>query len=192
MMNRKLNNQLSYNRLYEKKINVNDLCFITKFIKNNRQINLKANKLLLNFSFKEINFNKKRVAPFLLILEILSNQRNTAMKSKKNIIYLNIKKNTFVGCKVTLRENNIYEFLDTMLLYLPQLENIDLIKQQELNKNKFNNFSFWLNQLFKFYQLKNLQQDFVQRLKVIVVFNSWLSEEKSFFFTSNNIPILFK
>jgi ribosomal protein L5 len=64
------------------------------------------------------------------------------MKSKKNIIYLNIKKNTFVGCKVTLRENNIYEFLDTMLLYLPQLENIDLIKQQELNKNKFNNFSF--------------------------------------------------
>lgn len=141
-MNLNLNNQLSYNRLYEKKIDVNDLCFITKFIKNNRQINLKANKFLLNFSFKEINFNKKRVAPFLLILEILSNQRNTAMKSKKNIIYLNIKKNTFVGCKVTLRENNIYEFLDTMLLYLPQLENIDLIKQQELNKNKFNNFSF--------------------------------------------------
>jgi ribosomal protein L5 len=141
-MNLNLNNQLSYNRLYEKKIDVNDLCFITKFIKNNRQVNLKANKFLLNFSFKEINFNKKRVAPFLLILEILSNQRNTAMKSKKNIIYLNIKKNTFVGCKVTLRENNIYEFLDTMLLYLPQLENIDLIKQQELNKNKFNNFSF--------------------------------------------------
>lgn len=141
-MNLNLNNQLSYNRLYEKKIDVNDLCFITKFIKNNRQINLKANKFLLNFSFKEINFNKKRVAPFLLILEILSNQRNTAMKSKKNIIYLNIKKNTFVGCKVTLRENHIYEFLDTMLLYLPQLENIDLIKQQELNKNKFNNFSF--------------------------------------------------
>lgn len=191
-MNLNLNNQLSYNRLYEKKIDVNDLCFITKFIKNNRQVNLKANKFLLNFSFKEINFNKKRVAPFLLILEILSNQRNTAMKSKKNIIYLNIKKNTFVGCKVTLRENNIYEFLDTMLLYLPQLENIDLIKQQELNKNKFNNFSFWLNQLFKFYQLKNLQQDFVQRLKVVVVFNSWLSEEKSFFFTSNNIPILSK
>lgn len=191
-MNLNLNNQLSYNRLYEKKIDVNDLCFITKFIKNNRQINLKANKFLLNFSFKEINFNKKRVAPFLLILEILSNQRNTAMKSKKNIIYLNIKKNTFVGCKVTLRENHIYEFLDTMLLYLPQLENIDLIKQQELNKNKFNNFSFWLNQLFKFYQLKNLQQDFVQRLKVVVVFNSWLSEEKSFFFTSNNIPILSK
>lgn len=191
-MNLNLNNQLSYNRLYEKKIDVNDLCFITKFIKNNRQVNLKANKFLLNFSFKEINFNKKRVAPFLLILEILSNQRNTAMKSKKNIIYLNIKKNTFVGCKVTLRENNIYEFLDTMLLYLPQLENIDLIKQQELNKNKFNNFSFWLNQLFKFYQLKNLQQDFVQRLKVVVVFNSWLSEEKSFFFTSNNIPIFSK
>lgn len=189
MANNQQIKQTFYKRFYEKKIDVNDLCFITKFIKNTRHFDVRASKILLNFSFKEINFNKKRVAPFLLIIEILSNQRNVTVKSKKNIIYLNIKKNTFVGCKVTLRKNNIYDFLDTISLYLPQLETNSIVHYNDLKKNKFNNFAFWLHQLFKFYQVKNLQQEFVQFLRVIVIFNSWFFEEKSFFFSSNNIPI---
>lgn len=131
-----------YNRLHEKKIDVNDLCFITKFLKQKNNSKFNAYCVILNFGFKSIDFNKKKMAPFLFILEILSNQRNYATRAKKNVIHLGIKRNTFVGCKVTLRGNNFYNFLDTLILYSPQIEKADFIKKKDLKKNKLNNFSF--------------------------------------------------
>lgn len=135
-------NQIFYNRFHEKKIDVSDLCFITKFLKTEKEELAKINKIILNFSFKTIAFNKKRIAMFLFILELLANRQNTAVKAKKQIIYLNIKRNTFVGCKVTLRRKDCYEFLDTLILYLPRLEKSNFFKKTDIEKNKFNNFSF--------------------------------------------------
>jgi ribosomal protein L5 len=40
---------------------------------------------ILNFSFKEIQFNKKRVLPFFLALELLTNQKCVATISTKDI-----------------------------------------------------------------------------------------------------------
>lgn len=183
------NTYISYNRFHEKKIDVNDLCFITKFMKFQHNKVAQINKIILNFSFKTIAFNKKRIALFLFILELLANRPNTTVKAKKHIIYLNIKKNSFVGCKITLRQKDCYDFIDTLILYLPRIEKTNLIKNHDVEKNKFNNFSFWLTQLFKFYSLQNLQNDFVQNLHITFVFNSWFKEEKVFLLTSNNLYV---
>jgi len=40
---------------------------------------------ILNFSFKEIQFNKKRVLPFFLAIELLTNQKCVATTSTKDI-----------------------------------------------------------------------------------------------------------
>jgi large subunit ribosomal protein L5 len=141
-MNKKLLNYY-YIRLYEKKNNVNDLLFLTKFMKFNNQIikQNKINKILVNISFIIINFNKKRMAPFLLIIEILTSQRNFPIRSFKNILYLGIKKNNFVGCKITLRNKNLYEFLDNLILFFPQLNINSIILKKNLKQNKYNFFN---------------------------------------------------
>jgi ribosomal protein L5 len=41
--------------------------------------------IILNFSFKDISFNKKKVLPFFLALELLSNQKCIATTSSKDI-----------------------------------------------------------------------------------------------------------
>jgi ribosomal protein L5 len=58
---------------------------------------------ILNFSFKEIQFNKKRVLPFFLALELLSNQKCVATVSSKDIFNWKLRRGMLTGCKVTLR-----------------------------------------------------------------------------------------
>lgn len=59
---------------------------ITLFPYNN--IHNKGNifRLILNFSFREIDFNKKKALPFFLAMELLTNQKCVATLSSKNIL----------------------------------------------------------------------------------------------------------
>ena len=43
-------------------------------------------KIILNFSFRDINFNKKKVLPFFFSLELLSNQKPLATVASNNIL----------------------------------------------------------------------------------------------------------
>ena len=54
--------------------------YITKLSSGN------LNKLVLNFSFRDIHFNKKQALPFFLALELLTKQKCIATVSSKNIL----------------------------------------------------------------------------------------------------------
>ena len=43
-------------------------------------------KAVLNFSFRDIDFNKKRALPFFFAMEILTNQKCVATLSSKNVL----------------------------------------------------------------------------------------------------------
>lgn len=44
------------------------------------------NRVVLNFSFRNINFNKKQALPFFLALELLTKQKCVATLSSKNVL----------------------------------------------------------------------------------------------------------
>lgn len=46
----------------------------------------KLNNVTLNLSFKEIDFDKKKVLPFFLALELMTGQKCVATLSSKNLI----------------------------------------------------------------------------------------------------------
>ncbi len=43
-------------------------------------------KLILNFSLKDVAFNKKKALPFFIAMELLTNQKCVATISSKNVI----------------------------------------------------------------------------------------------------------
>ena len=124
------------NRIIEKKINIIDLIHITKFcIINNKEILNNCNKIVLNFSFKEIDFNKKRAIPFFIILEMIALQTVYGKRSNKIVLMLDIKKNSFVGCKVTLRRENLYLFIDNFVNYITRIQNVNYNVKNLLDNN---------------------------------------------------------
>lgn len=124
------------NRIVEKKLNIVDLIHITKFcIINDKELFNNCDKIVLNFSFKEIDFNKKRAIPFFVILEMITSQTAYGSRSNKIILMLDIKKNSFVGCKVTLRHEKLYLFIDNFINYITRIQNINLNVENILNNN---------------------------------------------------------
>jgi len=70
----------------------------------------KITKICLNIGFKNANIEKKKLINILVLLKLITNQKPIATQSKKNNIFLKIKKNSIIGCKVTLRKKNILFF----------------------------------------------------------------------------------
>ncbi len=172
----------------------NELFFITKFSKLNSSFKTDFSKIVLNFSFKSIGFNRKKVITFFLLMELITNQKCCVTKSRKNVLVLKLRQGSVAGCKVTLRKKNLYNFLDTLTLALPRTDNFIGFNYEKLRKNKNSNaFSVILTDLFMFYPSETRLNSNVKKLDLTFVFNTKLFEEKIFALNSNFIPIkLFK
>ncbi len=59
---------------------------ITLFPYINLHSQTKYFRTILNFSFKDLDFNKKKVLPFFLAMELLTNQKCVATLSSKNVL----------------------------------------------------------------------------------------------------------
>ena len=109
----------------------------------------KITKICLNIGFKKSNLEKKKLINIILLLKLITNQKPLITKSKKNNIFLKIKKNSIIGCKITLRKNNIYFFLEKVLIFI--LPNLNSLKFNVKNKNIFN---FNIKNILDFFELK--------------------------------------
>jgi len=109
----------------------------------------KITKICLNIGFKNANIEKKKLINIIILLKLITNQKPIVTKSKKNNIFLKIKKNSIIGCKVTLRKKNIYIFLEKLLIFI--LPNINKINFNLKNKNILN---FKIKNVLNFFELK--------------------------------------
>jgi len=109
----------------------------------------KITKICLNIGFKNANIEKKKLTNIIVLLKLITNQQPIVTQSKKNNILLKIKKGSIIGCKVTLRKNNLYFFLEKLLIFI--LPNINDIYFNTKNKNILN---FQIKNVLNFFELK--------------------------------------
>nr|UQT68337.1 ribosomal protein L5 [Nothophytophthora sp.] len=109
----------------------------------------KITKICLNIGFKNANIEKKKLINIIILLKLITNQKPIVTKSKKNNIFLKIKKNSIIGCKITLRKKNIYNFLEKVLIFI--LPNLERINFNIKNKNILN---FQIQNILYFFELK--------------------------------------
>jgi large subunit ribosomal protein L5 len=102
-------------------------------------------KICLNIGFGNTQIEKKDILKIYFLLKLLTNQEPKFTLSKKNNIILKIKKGSIVGCKVTLRKQYMYNFLEKLILFiLPNYQpkyNID--NHQNINFQISNNLLFF-------------------------------------------------
>lgn len=90
-------------------------------------------KIILHTGVKKATHNKKELLPVLLGLEILTGQKAFVTKAKKPIAAFKLKKGMPLGCKITLLNINMYNFLDKL---------IDIVLPSQKKMEKFNSSSF--------------------------------------------------
>lgn len=103
-------------------------------------------KVILNIGLK-VN-EKKNILNINILLKLISNQKGFSTKSKKNKIFLRIKKGSIVGCKISLRKKNMFLFLEKLICFsFPKNKNI-----KPVTINNYN-LSFKIFNIIELYEL---------------------------------------
>jgi ribosomal protein L5 len=130
---------------------------LTKFNKINSYSLQKCLKLVCHLSFKNINFDKKKIIVSLFLLEILSSQKSFLIQSNSNNILLKIRKGSPVGCKVTLRNTKMYEMFDSLALAFTNISTrsfIKISKKMTIYGGRF--FCYQIDSFERFFYLSSL------------------------------------
>lgn len=82
----------------------------------------KLEKIVVNIGCGEATTNSKLLEGAMRDLEIITGQKPVATKAKKSIAGFKIREGQAIGCKVTLRGENMYNFLDKLIsITLPRV-----------------------------------------------------------------------
>ena len=110
------------NRLKEKYQNqiVSDLT--SKYNYKNVMEVAKLEKIVVNIGCGDATGNSKLLEAAMKDLEIITGQKPIATKAKKSIAGFKLRAGQAIGCKVTLRGENMYNFLDKLIsITLPRV-----------------------------------------------------------------------
>ena len=82
----------------------------------------KLDKIVVNIGCGDATGNAKLLEAAMNDLEIITGQKPVATKAKKSIAGFKLREGQAIGCKVTLRGENMYNFLDKLIsITLPRV-----------------------------------------------------------------------
>lgn len=82
----------------------------------------KLEKIVVNMGVGEASHNSKMLDAAMHDMEVITGQKPIATKAKKAIAGFKLREGQAIGCKVTLRGENMYNFLDKLIsITLPRV-----------------------------------------------------------------------
>ena len=95
--------------------------------KNEMQIP-KLDKIVINMGVGEAKENRKVLDTAVKDLETITGQKAVVTRAKNSVANFKLREGQPIGCKVTLRGEKMYEFLDRLVnLALPRVETLEVL-----------------------------------------------------------------
>jgi len=147
-----------------------------KFGYKNRFEVPKLDKIVINMGVGEATQDKKKVETAASELQQIAGQKPVITKAKKSIAQFKLREGMPIGCKVTLRRERMYEFLDRLVtIALPRVRDF-----RGLNPKSFDgrgNYAMGLKEQIVFPEINYDQIDKVRGMDVIVTTTAKTDEE---------------
>ena len=102
-------------RLHEQYSNQIKDAMMKKFEYSNIMQVPKLEKIVINMGVGEAKENKKVLESAVADLEKIAGQKAVVTRAKKSVANLKLREGMPIGCKVTLRGERMYEFLDKLV-----------------------------------------------------------------------------
>jgi large subunit ribosomal protein L5 len=142
-----------------------DKLLLINYYKNIREISF-LKKIVLHFGIKNAATNPKKIIAGYLGLSLISKNRSFLINSKKSVMLLKVRKGMVISSKVTLRNNDMFFFLNSFNL----INNFKIRKAWSSSINSVDNFTITLgfSELFFFPNLEKFF-DFFDELPFLTV-----------------------
>jgi len=147
-----------------------------KFGYNNRLEVPRLEKITLNMGVGEASQDKKKVQTAAEEMELIAGQKPVITKAKKSIAQFKLREGMPIGCKVTLRRDRMYEFLDRLVtIAMPRIRDF-----RGLNPKSFDgrgNYAMGLKEQIIFPEISYDKIDKVRGLDIIVTTTAKTDDE---------------
>lgn len=154
--------------------------------KNNMEVP-KLEKVVINMGVGEAKENAKVLDAAIGDLEKIAGQKAVVTKAKKSVANFKLREGMAIGCKVTLRGERMYEFVDRLInLALPRVRDF-----RGVNPNAFDgrgNYALGIKEQLIFPEIEYDKIDKVRGMDVIFVTTAKTDEEARELLTQFNMP----
>jgi large subunit ribosomal protein L5 len=149
----------------------------------------KMDKILISLTNKEVLVNSNKLFVALMLLKLISGQKPKITKARKSIAQFKLREGKAIGCKITLRKEMMYFFLDKLIYSL--LPQIIEVKTKKIKSN-FNSLNIGIEDLSIFSELES-QYDLLKNNKglniTLVLKNNVSKTIPNYFFSGIKIPV---
>ena len=143
--------------------------------KNSMQVP-KLEKIVLNMGLGEAIENKKLLERALEEMTLISGQRPVKTRAKKSVASFKVRKGMEIGCRVTLRGDRMYEFLDRFTnIALPRVRDF-----KGVSKNSFDgrgNFAVGIKEQIIFPEIDYDKVEKIHGMDVVICTSAKSDEE---------------
>ena len=147
----------------------------------------KLDKIVINMGVGEAKENAKVLESAVADLEKIAGQKAVVTKAKKSVANFKIREGQAIGCKVTLRGEKMYEFLDRLVnLALPRVRDF-----RGVNHNGFDgrgNYALGIKEQIIFPEIEYDKVDKVRGMDIIFVTTAKTDEEARELLRLFNMP----
>ena len=136
----------------------------------------KVDKIVLNMGVGEVKDNPKALESAMRDMGIIAGQKPVATISSKSIAAFKLREGMKIGCKVTLRGDNMYYFLDKLVsLALPRVRDF-----RGISPNSFDghgNYAMGIKEQLMFPEIDYDKIDKIRGMDIIIVTTAGTDEE---------------
>ena len=149
----------------------------------------KLEKIVVNMGVGEAGREAKKIEGAVADLTAITGQKPVVTKAKKSIANFKLREGMIVGCKVTLRGDRMYEFLDRLVnIALPRVRDFHGVPQKSFDGN--GNFSLGIKEQIVFPEINYDKIDKVRGLNITICTNAKSNQEALELLKSFNMPFL--
>ena len=160
---------------------------IKKFGYKNTMEVPKLDKIVINMGVGEAKDNAKLLDSAIADLEKITGQKAVVCKAKKSVANFKLREGMSIGCKVTLRGEKMYEFVDRLInLSLPRVRDF-----RGVNPNAFDgrgNYALGIKEQLIFPGIEYDKIDKVRGMDIIFVTTAKTDEEARELLRQFNMP----
>ena len=133
-------------------------------------------KIVINMGVGEATQDKKKVDIAVAEMELIAGQKPVVTKAKKSIAQFKLREGMPIGCKVTLRRERMYEFLDRLItIAMPRIRDFRGLNPKSFDGN--GNYAMGLKEQIIFPEISYDKIEKVRGMDIIVTTTAKTDEE---------------
>lgn len=148
----------------------------------------RVEKVVINMGVGEAVLDSKKIDAAAQDMTLISGQKPVIIQARKSVATFKLREGMPVGCKVTLRHDRMYEFLDRLInIALPQVRDFRGLSGKSFDGR--GNYAMGLKEQIVFPEIDYDTVDEIRGMDIVIVTTAKTDDEALALLKGFNLPI---